>query len=180
MSKMARYDFRIAVHALMTRQSRKRTEVLLGLRQNTSYGDGFWSFPAGHQETYETSAEALVRELKEEVGVVPAAFNALAAQPVLQIEHLKDYGPEYPESPRRFRHYMELYYRVPQWAGEIRNMEPDKCGEVKFFPLTELPDNTLPLTRFALNMLQAGQQVQARFGWHNPDYPAWRKVHPGV
>jgi 8-oxo-dGTP pyrophosphatase MutT (NUDIX family) len=177
-SKAAKYQFRVAVHAVMTRNVGHGPQVLLGLRQNTSYGDGFWSFPAGHQESHETSAQALVRELDEEIKVVPV-FNTIAAVPALTIEHLKDYGADHPEQARRFRHYFDLYYRVPQWRGRVVNNEPDKCAGLRFFPLAQLPDNTLPLTRYALECLARPGCTQARFGWDNPEYPAWRAAHPG-
>src|SRR5436190_8776587 len=38
---------------------------------------GFWSFPGGHVEPGESLAEALVREVREEVGVVPTRIDFL-------------------------------------------------------------------------------------------------------
>jgi 8-oxo-dGTP pyrophosphatase MutT (NUDIX family) len=35
---------------------------------------GLWSFPGGHQQQHETLTEALIREVQEEVGVVPTSF----------------------------------------------------------------------------------------------------------
>ena len=97
--------------------------------------------------------------------------------PVLHIEHLKDYGSAYADPARRFRHYHELFYIVPDWMGEPQNCEPDKCGDLRFFSSNHLPHNLMPLTRFALELIVAGQEKQARFGWDNPDFPAWRKKH---
>lgn len=173
--------FKVAVHAVMLRGKGANRELLLGLRQNTGYGDGFYCMPAGHQELFENSHQAVSRELKEEVDVVPQ-FNRMSKLPRLQVEHLKDYGAEHADPARRFRHYNELFFLVPHWRGDVQNMEPDKCAELRFFKLSALPVNLLPLTAFALKCLSHEPLThQTRFGWDNPDFPAWRKLYaPGV
>jgi mutator protein MutT len=52
--------------------------VLLARRSpHRSTYPGLWSFPGGHVEQGETLAEALVREVQEEVGVTPTTFSFL-------------------------------------------------------------------------------------------------------
>ena len=53
-------------------------KVLLARRSphRSTYAD-LWSFPGGHQEPGETLTEALIREVREEVGVTPTAFAFL-------------------------------------------------------------------------------------------------------
>jgi 8-oxo-dGTP diphosphatase len=45
-------------------------EVLFGQRYNTGYEDGAWHIPSGHLEAGESVLAALVREAREEVGIV--------------------------------------------------------------------------------------------------------------
>ena len=61
-----------------------RTEVLLQLRRNTGYMDGYWACgAAGHVEASEAVTATAVREAREELGVEVAAHDLvpLAALP---------------------------------------------------------------------------------------------------
>lgn len=64
------------VNALFVRDGK----VLLARRSpRRSAYPGLWSFPGGHVEQGEALVEALVREIHEEVGVVPTSYSLLAA-----------------------------------------------------------------------------------------------------
>ena len=62
------------VNAVLVREA----TVLLAKRslRRKAYPGG-WSFPGGHVEQGESWAEALVRELREEVGITPLNFRLL-------------------------------------------------------------------------------------------------------
>ena len=61
------------------------SQFFLTKRSSGSHLGGKWEFPGGKLETNETMAQALARELKEEV-----AIDVLSCIPLLTIEH--DYG----------------------------------------------------------------------------------------
>ncbi len=53
---------------ILERKNEGKTEILLQLRKNTGWMDGFWDFGAcGHVEENETITQAAARETKEEI-----------------------------------------------------------------------------------------------------------------
>lgn len=60
-------------------------EILLAKRHEHLHQGGKWEFPGGKVESAETTAQALIRELKEEVGL-----DVLNTTPMMEIRH--DYG----------------------------------------------------------------------------------------
>ncbi len=61
---------RVDVHAAVGVIMRDNGLVLLGERPVGKPWAGYWEFPGGKVEPYETPAQALVRELREELGIV--------------------------------------------------------------------------------------------------------------
>jgi len=73
---MAKERFKItpAVYLVLM----KENKILLSQRYNTGYFDNHYSFPAGHLDGEETLKQAMVREAKEETGIVfrmPGIWN---------------------------------------------------------------------------------------------------------
>lgn len=63
------------VSIVVLRGSGEATRMLVVQRAST-YLHGAWSYIAGHIDTGETAWQAALRELREETGLVPAAFFA--------------------------------------------------------------------------------------------------------
>lgn len=63
----------------------QQARFFLTKRHVDAHQGGKWEFPGGKVETAETVAQALARELKEEI-----AIDVLSCQPLVEIRH--DYG----------------------------------------------------------------------------------------
>ncbi len=129
----------------------KDRKVLLLLRQNTGWLDGYWDMPSGHLEEGETILAATVRELYEETGLV-AESNNLRLSHVYQNYHNED------------RPYMGFIFETLDWKGTPKISEPEKCGDMRFFDLESLP-KTAPYIKEALDQL-ASKNVT--FSYHGP------------
>jgi ADP-ribose pyrophosphatase YjhB (NUDIX family) len=127
-----RFDlFPVSVHIFFERDGL----VLMMRRQGTGFCDGMYSVPAGHVMQEESIFEAAAREAGEEVGleVSPATLF------VVGVMHRRSTEAR-----------IDFFIKAERWAGEPRNMEPDKCDEVAWFPKSSLPDDTIPYMRRAL------------------------------
>lgn len=131
---------------------RKGNQVLLSLRQNTGYMDGHYSLVAGHIDGNETLEEAMAREAKEEAGVVikPADLKF-----VYLMHRLKDAPDD---------EYIDVFYEVSNWEGEITNKEPEKCGGLDWFDVNDLPSNTLDYVRHIIQVYPTGENYVSTRG----------------
>ena len=110
-------------------------QILLLRRFNTGYRDGEYSVPAGHLDGNETVMAAAAREAKEEIGVEFEA-GAVAFSSVMHRN----------EDDER----VDFFVHVRRWRGEPVNAEPDKCDQVCWVEVNNLPLNTIPYVRQAI------------------------------
>lgn len=100
-------------------------------RHEAAHQGGKWEFPGGKVESEETVAQALARELNEEVGI-----DILACQPLITIEH--DYGDK--------KVCLEVFL-VDNFQGEPTAQE----GQVEgWFSLSELSELDFPAANVAI------------------------------
>jgi 8-oxo-dGTP diphosphatase len=59
---------------------------------------------------------------------------------------------------------IDVFFRVKSYEGVITNNEPDRCDELAFFPLNDLPTATAPFIRQALECIQEGKSY-SEFGF---------------
>ena len=101
--------------------------VLLGRRAlHKRICPGLWDIIGGHVEAGETAAQALARELREEIGVVPVAMSRIGTLSLID-------GTEA---------YTLHVFRVDAWTGDPV-LADDEHSELRWFTVEEataLPD----------------------------------------
>ena len=94
--------------------------------------DGHYTLPGGHVRLRERFEHAAVRETHEEVGV-----EVQDAQPICLLPYSGG---------------LNLVFGTSHWFGEPCNREPDKCSEVIWSPVIDLPNPTVPWLKHVLAM----------------------------
>jgi 8-oxo-dGTP diphosphatase len=130
---MTKSEYRLAAQVLL----RRGNQTLLLKRQNTGYEDGNYGLPAGHIEFGETVKSAAVREAYEETGV-----NIEEADlEVIGVMH----------RPKDVT-YVDFFLICHKWSGEISNREPEKCSELMWTELDDLPPNMVPYVEIGISL----------------------------
>lgn len=114
----------------------RNSELLLSLRKDTGYYDGYYSLVAGHVEEEESTTSALIREAKEEIGasILPSNLK------VVHIMHRKT-----------DRNNVDIFFACHLWKFEVSNKELEKCAGLEFYPLRALPLKIIPYIASALD-----------------------------
>ena len=121
-----------AAYVFLLRDGVGGPEVLLQLRQGTGYMDDHWAAAAaGHVEKGETAYDAARREAREEVDVDDLDLTFVTAMQ-------RTRGGE-PIDER-----IDFFFTARTWSGTPRIVEPEKAGDLQWFPLTALPDPVVP------------------------------------
>ncbi|MEK7497336.1 MAG: NUDIX domain-containing protein [Patescibacteria group bacterium] len=146
MGVKVRFTLVVDVHLFLVKDGK----ILLLLRKNTGYEDGKYHVPAGHMDGSEPVTTALVRESKEEIGISIKREDVK----LVHIMHSVD-------SKER----MGFFFEVKKWNGEIKNMEPEKHGDVKWFEINKLPKNMVAYAKYAIKCCKKGQLL-SEYGWN--------------
>ena len=130
-----------ASYVYLLRDGAGGPEVLLQLRRGTGYMDEHWAAAAaGHVERGETAYDAARREAREELGIeaVELVFETTM--------HRTAHGEPVDER-------VDFFFTARAWAGEPTIVEPEKCAELRWCRLDELPEPVVPHERVALEHL---------------------------
>ena len=126
-----RFQAKLASYVMLIKDGK----ILLGRRFNTGYEDGNYGLPSGHIEEGESPEDCAVRETEEEIGIkvddlefVTVIYNTLG----------------------NWGYYVDFFFITDKYQGVIKNLEQDKCDDLSWFPLNELPKNIVPEVKMAI------------------------------
>lgn len=142
---LERFKIITAAHLLLI----KNDSVLLLRRYNTGYEDGNYSVPAGHLDGGETVRATMAREAREEAGIIIETRD-------LEVVHVmhRIAGHE----------RIDFFLTAKQYEGEPSIQELEKCDQLKWFPINNLPLNTISYVKQAIVNYLNGVYY-SEFGW---------------
>ncbi len=108
----------------------KDGQVLLLKRQNTGIMDGKWALPWGKVDPGESMIQACIRETKEEIGLDLSKNNI---DRIILWDDSKSFFDT--------NSTLAFYGIVRNYEWNIENKEPEKCKQIKWFPIQDLPKN---------------------------------------
>ena len=135
----------VAVHLLLVRDGK----ILMLRRYNTGYQDGNYSVVAGHLDGGEELKTAIIREAREEagIGITPEDLAVVGVMHLMEDDE-----------------YVSFFLHASRYSGEVINMEPHKCDDLSWFDIDDLPPNTIPYVRRAIQNYRDGVWFDS-FGW---------------
>lgn len=119
----------------------QQNNKILLLKQTKPNG-GNYTLVGGTIEAEEFAQATLIRESKEEAGIVLQPKS-------LKLVHVL-------HKRRGQAHRMTLYFRAENWFGEVKSREKHKFSTVKWFSLNELPPNLTETVRHVLEQFRKG------------------------
>ncbi|WP_455203994.1 Nudix family hydrolase [Kaarinaea lacus] len=120
-----------AIHVAVAAIVNSDDEVFIALRPDHVHQGGLWEFPGGKVEAHEDVSVALVRELKEEVGI-----DVRSSKPLIQIHH--DYGD---------KHVWLDVHLIHEFGGEPHGREGQ---EVRWVAKQQLRTYTFPQANYPI------------------------------
>jgi ADP-ribose pyrophosphatase YjhB (NUDIX family) len=108
-------------------------QLLLYRRINTWYEPNKLALIGGIVDEGESHNEAIIREVKEETSldIDPKDLTFLATV----------------EDQHEDTLYRNHYFLTRNWNGTPTNLEPDRCAELVWHGIDNLPDDTIPIIR---------------------------------
>ncbi len=121
--------FKSAVHMIIT----KDNKILLQKRKGSKLWPGYYALPAGHIDEGETQYDALAREAQEELGIIINIKKIKNSYVVLRRNYFEIDG-------KQLEPYIDYYFDIDQFEGVPKIMEEDKCEELIWADINNLPE----------------------------------------
>lgn len=140
-SMKERYQNKVVVFLVLTRNVNGYEEILLQERQNTGYMDGKYDMAcSGHLEGGESMSMALVREAKEEINIQIEERDL----ELVSILHPYQEG------------YINAFFKAKKYKGIPEIMEKEKCSNLKWFNMEKLPENIIERVKNVIENIKSG------------------------
>jgi ADP-ribose pyrophosphatase YjhB (NUDIX family) len=114
--------------------------ILLALRRKPPEA-GLWSLPGGKVDFLERVEDAIVREVREEIGVEIALSRLLLVSQLIGVDG---------------QHWVSPVYLAAIVSGDPENREPGKTQRVEWFAMDAAPANLAQAAREAIGALLDG------------------------
>lgn len=118
---------------------------LLLLQRNKEPEKGFWAIPGGSVEFNETIEEAVIREIKEGTDIDIEVLRLLCV-----CNHIVE---------KESIHWVSPEFLCKIVNGEIKNMEPIKHMDMKWFNIDNLPDNITITTKKGVEAIKTSSHI---------------------
>lgn len=118
-------------------------QILLQRRQGTKLWPGFLALPAGHIDEGENAYDAAIREAKEELGIEISIDNIIDTFVVNRRN--KSLPP-----------YYDVYFEIDNYTGKLKINEPEKCSELVWSDINNLPKDMIDFEIEAIKNNQKG------------------------
>lgn len=109
----------------------QRGEILLQLRKDNHC----WGYAGGSVELDEEVEEAAKRELYEETGLIAHELELFGVFSGKDMHYIYPNGDEVSN--------IDIVYICKSYSGDLK-MQKNEVSDLKFFPLTDLPENISP------------------------------------
>lgn len=122
---MGKENFLSAIYLIIKNDEGK---ILLQRRQGSKLWPGFLALPAGHVDEGENVYDAAIREAKEELSITITKKDIIDSFVVNRRN--KSLAP-----------YFDVYFEIASYEGKIKINEPEKCSELKWVDIDNLPSD---------------------------------------
>ncbi len=137
---MGKETFLSAIYIIIKNPEGK---ILLQRRQGTKLWPGFLAVPAGHVDEGEDAYEALIREAKEELNIVVGREDVLDTYVVCR-------------KNKSLKSYYDVYFELKSYKGKVSINEPEKCSELVWADIDNLPDDMVDFEKEAILLNKKG------------------------
>ena len=124
---MGKENFLASIYLIIKNNEGK---ILLQRRQGTKLWPGFLALPAGHVDEGENVYDAAIREAIEELSITITKQDIVDSFVVNRRN--KSLSP-----------YFDVYFEISSYEGKIKINEPEKCSELKWVDINNLPNDMI-------------------------------------